>query len=495
MSYWRLFHNLIRHDDTQTEVDRATEACVWLAENILPLRRVTNLQQIEILSSIHAFWFNHRSAPSYQILKETLERGNTTAGIMEEFSLYDEQEDLTIYSVKDLGQLLTDMVDEWQQDRLTQVLKVTRAINTNSWKDPKTKRTYSGAKDAARYLIEAVESGIVFSNQKAASGALNDTANELYGLYEKYKADRIAGNLRVRTGIPEIDKHVAIKRGDFVGVLGYAGQRKSSLCRTVAYNAAMAGFNVLHISLEQTYDEERIIYGIIHSSHQKFGFGPDGQPWCLSKRNFDNGELSAEEEAFLRDIVLPDLEENLGGRLIIRQPIEGSSWPSIKMMAEVINQTTPIDLLFLDYIAICATQSRNTKEEIEANIKDAKQTALTFGDGRGVVFMTPVQGNRKGWEAAKETDPPGQWDLTGIYEYSELDRSSDLILSVLIDDEKVGKNEIAISSVKCRRAEPLKVFQAKVSQTSGIVVSKSSVYETDVSPKGPGQTRPTEKLE
>jgi hypothetical protein len=437
------------------------------------------LQQIEILSYIHTFWFNHKTAPSLQILKETIERKSTSPGVLEELSLYDEEEDLTIHSIKDLGQLLADLVEEWQSDRLASVLKITRAINNGTWKDPKTKRDYSGPKDASKFMLEQVEAGMIFTAQKAASGALNDTAKEIFSVYQRNKSERLAGNLRVRTGLTPVDNHVPIKRGDFVGVLGYAGQRKSTLCRTMAYNAALNGFNVLHITLEQTYEEERTIYGMIHADHPKFGPTKNGTRWDISKKRFDDGDLTDEEEAQLRDVVLPDLEENLPGRLIIRQPTEGTSWPAIKMMAEVINQTTPIDLFFVDYIALCSTTSaRDSKNEMEQYIKDAKQTALQFGDGRGVVFLTPIQGNRKGWEAAKEAE--GVWDMTGVYEYSEFDKSADLILSVFIDTENSNSNSIKISSVKIRRAGPLPVFECPINPNAGYIVNASSNAVTDV---------------
>jgi hypothetical protein len=447
---------------------------VWLADNILALRKVSTPQQTDILASVHSFWFNHRTAPSFKILQDTLERKNSNPGVMEELSQYEHEEDLTIYSIKDLGQLLTDMVDEWQSRRLSSVLKVVKTINGDSWKDPKTKRVYSGAKDAAKYLIEAVESGLVFTGQRAAMGALNETAHELMDLYEKYKADSRAGNLRVRTGIPQIDSIVTIKRGDFVGVLGYAGQRKSTLSRTIAYNAVMAGFNVLHVTLEQTYDEERTIYALIHSEHPKFG-----RKYKLSKKRFEEGQFTPEEEVFFRE-VLQDFEENSPGRLIIRQPTDGSSWPTIKMMAEVVNQTTPIDLFLIDYLTICATSSRNSKEEHENNIKDAKQFALQMGDGRGCVVLTPVQGNRKGWEAAIEAG--GHWDMTGVYEYSEFDKSVDLMLTVLIDKEVFGDEDlIGIGSAKSRRSKEIEVFTAPVIHDVGYIAVQT-VHDQTVNP-------------
>lgn len=472
MSFWRLFHNLVRQDDTEEESNRATEACGWLADNFLSVRKISSSQQIEILSQVHSFWFNHKTAPSLQILKDTLERKSNQPGTLELLSEYDEQEGLTLYSIKDLGQLLTDMVEEWQSEKLAAALKISRKINSGDpWKDPKTKKTYTGPFDAARFLTEQLESGFSTRVKQATSGTLNDTASELYALYEKNKADRLAGNLRIRTGIINIDKHVPIKRGDFVGVLGYAGQRKSTLCRTIAYNAILAGFNVLHVTLEQTYDEERVIYGIIHADHPKFG-----SKYKLSRRKFENGELTDEEERFFRDVVLPDFE-SLPGKLIIRQPLEGSSWPSIKMMAEVIDHSTPLDMIFLDYLTLCSTTSvRNAKDEMDANIKDAKQTALQFGDGRGCVFLTPVQGNRKGWESAK--DKGGVWDMTGVYEYSELDKSADLILTTFIDDNggeaDADKNVMIISSAKIRRASPLQPFEAIIQNEAGYVVNSAN---------------------
>lgn len=470
MSYWRIVHNLVRQDETPEETERATQACNWMADNILRLRRVCTTQQIEILKYISNFWHTNKCAPSFAILKETIERKSAAPGVLEVLAEYDEEEGLTIFSANDLGQLLTDLVEEWQSERLAVVLKTTRAINSGTWKDPKTKKEYQGPKEAAKYLLQQVESGFLSSSSNPAiNHVLNEDGNKIKGMYEISKAERMAGNHRIGTGIPEIDSHITIKRGDFVGVLGYAGQRKSTLCRTIAYNAAKSGFNVLHVTLEQTSDEELSIYGLMHSLHPKFR----EHAVSLTKRKFDDGNLCSAEERFLFDVVIPDLE-NLSGRLLIRQPTGGSSWQSIKMMAEVINQTTPIDLFFIDYLTLVSTTSvRDAKSEMEMTIKDAKQAALQFGNGHGVVFLTPIQGNRKGYEEAKNSD--GVWDMTGVYEYSEFDKSADLILSTFIDDILQSDNSIAISSVKIRRAAPIPLFKTIVDSRVGLIGSPNTV--------------------
>jgi hypothetical protein len=420
---------------------------------------------------VNTFWFNQRTAPSYKIIKETLEYKSVAPGVLDLLTEYEEDlENLVVNSPKDLGQLLTDLNEDWQSARLASVLKIARQINNGKWEDPITKRAYSRVKDATRFLYEQLDSGMMSTVGSSVGGALNDTAHEVYGIYEKFKQDRLTGYNRLRTGIREIDKHVPIRRGDFVGVLGYAGHRKSTLCRTIAYNVALAGFNVLHVTLEQSYDEERIIYALMHTSDPKF----NAYGFHLSKRRFDDGDLTEAEEQFLRNIVLPDLEGNLPGRLLISQPINGTSWNNIKMLAEVANLTTPIDLLCMDYLTLVSTSTgRDSKGEMEQNIKDAKQMALQFDNGRGVVFLTPIQGNRRGFEEAKNTG--GVWDVTGVNEYSEFDKSADLILSTFIDEASESDNSVAISSVKIRRAGPLPLFRATSDYRTGRIVTSSSI--------------------
>ena len=478
MTFWRIYHSLVRQDDSEEEIARATKACMWLAENAMRIRPIITIQQIEILTQVNMFWYTQKSAPSHVIIKETLERKSTVPGILEILSEYDEQEGLIVHSPEDLGQLLEDLIEEWQTERLKAILKTSNRILNGVYRDAK-KKEYKGPKSAIKYLIEQIETGRICSSGPPMSGALNETIHEVMDLYEKYEADRLIGSLHIRTGVPQIDQHIAIKRGDFVGVLGYAGQRKSSLCRTIAYNAARQGFNVLHVSLEQTYDEERIIYALMHSTDAKFanlGF---------TKQKFDSGDMTEEQKKYLRNVIIPDFEQNLPGRLIVRQPVDGTSWHSIKTIAEVTNQTTPIDLFFIDYLTLTSTTSlRESKAEMEQNIKDAKQFAMGFDGGRGLVFLTPIQGNRKGYEEATNTG--GLWDMTGVYEYSEFEKSADWVLSTFMDAPLIKDNKVIISSVKTRRAQPLPLIEVPVDVTVGMFCPFSMDTPTAIKPSKPG---------
>jgi hypothetical protein len=114
------------------------------------------------------------------------------------------------------------------------------------------------------------------------------------------------------------------------------------------------------------------------------------------------------------------------------------------------------------------TSSNDSKGEMEQNIKDAKQLALNFDGGRGLVFLTPIQGNRKGYEAAR--DAGGVWDITGVNLYSEFDKSADIIFTNYFDQNKEGY-DMLMSTVKIRRAAPLPLITVVVDTDIGMIRS------------------------
>jgi len=462
-SFDRIFHNLIRHSDKPEELKRASDACSWLSDHLSTIRKVSDATESELIGYVYNFWVTHKKSPSMDILKDIIERKATSPLAVERLAEYEAQdEELTLHSAEDLDSVLGDWVEEYESIQLSNVIKVVRQINSGSMEDPKTKKKLSGAKDAVKYLFQQVERGTLSTVHRNASGTLNENAVELETIYQKFKSDRLCGRLRVFTHLDGIDSSVAIKRGDFVGVLGYAGQRKSGLCRSIAYNAALDGFNVLHITLEQTYEEELIIYGIIHSHHIKWG-----KKFEIDKKKFDDGNLSPEEENFLFKIVIPDLK-NLPGQLVIRQPIEGTTWDAVKTTAEITSQTTPLDLLVIDYLTLVEIRT-GKKEEMEAVIKDAKQFALHFDGGKGVVLVTPVQGNRDGFLEAGKND--GRWEMNGVWMYSEFDKSLDTCLTVFLSEELKKESKITICSAKTRRSEGVPPFHALTNNFAGFITN------------------------
>jgi len=440
---------------------RASDACVWLSDRLTTFRHISDDTEAELLGFVYDFWTEHKKAPSLKILQEILERKTVSPLGPERLETYaQQQEELRLHSSEDLVEVLSDLIEEYETARVTEVLKAAKLINTGSMTDKKTKITLSGPKDAIKYLFQQVDRGTLGAGRQVTSGCLNTDAQDLEELYEKNKRDNLSGQSRIYTNISGIDSHIPIKRGDFVGILGYAGQRKSGLLRTMVYNAVLNGSNALHITLEQTYAEELTIYGLIHSHHRKWG-----KEFEIDRRKFDDGLLSKEESAFLFGVVIPDLI-NLPGKLIIRQPLEGTSWGAMKTTAEITNQTTELDLVAIDYLTLVSTKT-GKREEMDENIKDAKQFALQFNEGKGCVLLTPVQGNRAGYDAA--TKQEGKWSPTGIYTFSEFEKSLDTLLTVYMDEDEKERTHIRIGSCKTRRSAGVPLFEAGVNCHAGYI--------------------------
>ena len=75
------------------------------------------------------------------------------------------------------------------------------------------------------------------------------------------------------------------------------------------------------------------------------------------------------------------------------------------------------------------------------------------------------------------------WEITGIYEYSEFDKSADTIFTNFFDD--TFENEMAIGTVKTRRSAPLKLVRVGLDEKIGMVKSlhatttEEELFDTD----------------
>ena len=90
-----------------------------------------------------------------------------------------------------------------------------------------------------------------------------------------------------------------------------------------------------------------------------------------------------------------------------------------------------------------------------------------------MVFLTPVQGNRDGWVEAGKNE--GRWEMNGVFQYSEFDKSVDTMLSVYMNDDNKADNQIIISSAKTRRSEGIPLFPAATNNNSGLVTNLHKV--------------------
>ena len=130
------------------------------------------------------------------------------------------------------------------------------------------------------------------------------------------------------------------------------------------------------------------------------------------------------------------------------------------------NDKETIDLVVIDYLTMLSTpDARDDVADKTAIAKDCKRLTLTLNKGRGVCILTPIQGNRKGYTEAAEND--GAWSTTGIFQYSELDKSFDNIFYIYFDDGLNREKKVRIGSCKTRREANIPSTMVEIDQGSG----------------------------
>jgi hypothetical protein len=146
----------------------------------------------------------------------------------------------------------------------------------------------------------------------------------------------------------------------------------------------------------------------------------------------DNGELSEQMLNDLVQIVIPDFQQACTGSLVVRQPAK-VTWADVKSIISMENQISPIDLVVVDYLTLVHLKGRDEVAEMTEVIKDAKHLCQTFNNNMGLTMLTPVQGNRAGYEHATKSD--GRWDMAGVSKFSEFDKSLNGCFYTFIDPD------------------------------------------------------------
>lgn len=459
--FWTIFNSLLRDSDDRAQ--DAREACTWMTAELPILRKYCTADETDILGLIYTHWSKYREAPSYQILKHHLQQASNPS-LEEHLKNFELLRD-TLPELKaiDLPAQLGAKQDEFNQIRLDSTLRNALVINSTgaeiSKKGKKEKIKLRGPEDALTYIIERVEAGAFGTISDAVThSSLEAGADHLWDLYQQAEDPNFTGGQRILTGIPSLDRLVKMRKGQFVGLLGYPGSGKTRFGRTILYNAAMAGLNCLHLTLEQTCDEELMHYGSIHSYNSTL-WGRDGIPYD----SLEDGLLDRDDALFYKNKVLRDFKnkDHLKGSIAIRMPSNGTTWEAVKTLIRIQDREKPLDVVLIDYLAEVSPTSSNygrAKDEMEEIIQDAKTFAMTFRGNEGILLLTPVQANRAGWELACKNG--GRYESDAIYMYSQFERALDLLLSVFSDDDLINEDRVVLGVAKYRRGKlfpPIKV--------------------------------------
>lgn len=271
------------------------------------------------------------------------------------------------------------------------------------------------------------------SMQDAPEGDMTKEYEEMMEDYAKRKELHISGRNRgIMVGVPSLDAKIGgLQPGELDLIVGYSSSGKTTFaCGQLAWSAAIEqGKNVVIATTETLRPQVRRKILSRHSTLPQFGLAKG-----LNNRDIKNGTLTEDEENALREVAR-DLTHNPNyGRLYIAQVPRGATISTLEARLYRIQRQFPIDLCVIDYLALLRADARRSsdREELNGIIKNAKQLATTFDDGRGVPVISPWQVNRASRDAARAA---GYYTTMALAESAEATNSADVIVSLLEPEE------------------------------------------------------------
>lgn len=340
--------------------------------------------------------------------------------------------------------------------------------------------TARGHEDARAHLLDSFSSiDRELTMQAAPEGDMRVEKVELLSDYAERKNARLAGNSGgILFGITALDAKIGgMQNGELILAAGYSSDGKTTLCTQSAWSAAVEqGKNVLFLTTETLRPQVR---RKILSRHSKLLL-PNGQsafdlPEGLNTRDLKSGTLSEDDERKMQYVVDDFTNNPAYGRLVIAQVPRSASISSIEQRMYRFQRSFNIDLVVMDYLGLLTSDRRRqtTREELAAIMKEAKQVATTFDDGRGVPFLSPWQVSRQARENAEKI---GQYTSASLSETAEATNSADVIVSLLAPTDNTDRyTEVTLQVLKNRDGETANSLMTDVDYATSWFKSKSGI--------------------
>jgi len=217
------------------------------------------------------------------------------------------------------------------------------------------------------------------------------------------------------------------------------------------YNQAIYfGESSCYFSLEMPYEQcQRIIY-TMHSMHEKFrdvrmALGLQKDPdnaVPLTYHYIRDGKLPPNEERFLKEFVLPDLEEGAANGIYGKMHFRGYDPDSdyfrisdMRAKAETLYRESSFSLLVADHVLLIDAKKnhRSTTESANEVVRDLKKLSEVFNAGEGIAVLALFQISREGKKRADKAE--GRYSLYDLSYSNEIERSSDVITGSYLNDE------------------------------------------------------------
>lgn len=325
--------------------------------------------------------------------------------------------------------------------------------------------------DSMRVLTDGiVERGETISGYAAARAMLTRRVHEIDQLQDTAEregnvleeADAVLRDYRqrktqgihygVRTGLETLDRITyGAQPGEFWLVAGYAGEGKSQTLTNIAYNAMLEGKNVLFFTLETLREQVRRRLYTRHSHHAKFD-----RLEALRYNDIKGGRLDPEEEALFEQVVrdLADWRTQGYGRFEVVWLPRRSPPSEVSAKAEIFASMFTVDLIVVDYAGLMDADRRTERrQEALVDLLQGLKGIATSHGGHGVPLVSAYQTSRAARDEARRS---GGYTLDALAETAEAERSADLVMTVLRQNDE--DLELRAQILKYRDGETMREF-------------------------------------
>lgn len=326
-----------------------------------------------------------------------------------------------------------------------------------------------GHKDARSVVLEKfAEIDRELSMQESPEGDAREENNEIW---EEFTSPRAAGGIKF--GIPAIDRHInGLYPGELDLVVGYTSSGKSTLGSTqLTWSAAIEqGKNVVILTTETLRPQVRRRLLARHSRHPQFDL-PEG----INSNDIKKGiEFFPKDKLEIFRAIVDDFTNNPNyGKLVIVQVPRNATIGTSEAKVNRFQREFNVDLLVIDSINLLKPDRRfgTTREELAESLKEVKQFATTFDDGRGIPIVSPWQTNRQSW---KEAQDAGYYNSSALAETAEASASSDIVITILEPMEKTRISDLKAQIVKNRDGEVVHGIDLTVDYATSYFASASN---------------------
>lgn len=336
-----------------------------------------------------------------------------------------------------------------------------------------------GPEDAINYVLD--NSHDILSPEMGASingNAFDPKKLEDFKLnYEQIKAnpDMNQGQF---SGIKQWDTHIGgLRKKELWIHAAFVSHMKSSIALNWAYNQAIHyKYNVLYYSLEMPFEQLQRILVCMHSFNDKFeqdrlelGIQTNvNEPCSLSYKFLKKGELKPNEEVFLFNRVLADLEdpEQNYGKIIIETESynqkKGTKISDIGRVAEIHHARDPLKMIIIDHLMLLRSSEKYASRTDSLNeiVRETKQLTMKFNRDEGIGILALYQTSRDGYRKAMKEE--GIYDLTAFNYSNEVEKSADIITLSFLNDELREQSRLLLQNLKSRDESLLDPFKSRI---------------------------------